>query len=640
MSDAQRRLAAIVAIDVVGYSRLMGRDEQGTLARLKDHRAATDPIGDRHGGRIVGTAGDGLLIEFPSVVEAVTAAIEVQTVMTARNADLPDDDKMLYRIGINLGDVLVDGDDIYGDGVNVAARLEALAEPGGICVSRTVRDNVRDKMEVAFDDLGEVEVKNIARPVRAFRVALDEAKGAPRPGRPGRARLLVPVSAAAAVLIIAFVGVAFWYTGWLLPAAQDTARPDSALALPTGPKIVVLPFDNLSGDAAQDYFVDGLTEDVTTRLSRYFYLFVIARNSAYQYKGKAVDVREVGRDLGVDYVLEGSVRRSGGTIRMSAQLLNAKDGTHVWAETYDRALDVDGVFDMQDELSSSVAQAIGGFGGAVRQPILQQLKDKRPSDLASYECVLLAWYFWETYRPDIHQRAQDCLESVVTQEPHYARAWAYLSGTYRAEAAEFGSMSLESLQKAKQAAQRAIEEDPNLPFGHSTIAWAQFFLRNGEEARLSAERAIALAPSEANHLWIAGALLIRLGYWDRGKALNDKALKLNPYPSANYFWTPIQWHYWRGEYEQALEQVLKVKRNLAGYYGTHMMEAMVLAELDRVDEAEAAIDRAVALKPDLAATVEAEGEFWWWPQPDFIERMRSSLLKAGLDIPEQSVTAK
>lgn len=639
-SGVQRKLAAILSADMVGYSRLMEADETGTIARQKAHfDELVDPTIRRQHGRIVKLMGDGLLAEFASVVDAVRCAVTIQRAMVEREADLPEDRRIRYRIGVNLGDIVIDGNDILGDGVNVAARLQELAEPGRVYVSGTAYDQLKQTVDVGYENLGERQVKNIATPVRVYRVLLDpKAAGKVIDQQPVvRASWQRPAAIATTVALLAMVGGIFgiWYAGWLMPTAQDTASIDPVLSLPTGPKIVVLPFENLSGDADQDYFVVGLTEDLTNRLSQYTYLFVIARKSASKYKGKAVDVREAGSDLGVDYVLEGSVRRSGGSIRMSAQLLDAKNGTHVWAETYDRALDVEGVFDIQDELSVSVAEAIGGFGGAIKQPILQRLKDKRPSELASFECVLVAWYWWETYRPDIHQRAKECLKTVVATEPHYAEAWAALSSMYFAEFAFSVNMLPDPLPRAEQAARRSIEEDPNLARGHLTMALTQFFLRNKEESLLALERAIGLAPHEGMNLSVASSYMMRLGFWDRSKALIDKALKLNPNPQADYYFPHLYWHYRRGEYEQALEQILKVKQNLAGLYSVHTWEAIILAEIGRIDEAKAALDRGLALRSDYPATARAVQELWWWPQPDFIEQIINSLQKAGLNISEQ-----
>jgi TolB-like protein/class 3 adenylate cyclase len=304
-----RRQAAILAADVAGYSRLMGEDEEGTLAALKAiRRELSDPKVKEHRGRIVETTGDGLLIEFASVVDAVRCAVEVQRAMAERNADVPPDRRIELRMGINLGDIIRDGRDIYGDGVNVAARLEALAEPGGICVSRVVRDQVRDKLDFSFEDMGERQVKNIARPVRVHRVVLGE--------RPS----------------------------FCEPPMRKSTKP--SLALPDKPSIAVLPFQNMSGDPEQEYFSDGMVEEIITALSHIRWLFVIARNSTFTYKGHAVDVKQIGRELGVRYVLEGSVRRGGNRVRITAQLIDAVTGAHLWADRFDGSLE--DIFELQD----------------------------------------------------------------------------------------------------------------------------------------------------------------------------------------------------------------------------------------------------------------------------------------------------
>jgi TolB-like protein/class 3 adenylate cyclase len=307
---ATRRLAAIFAADVAGYSRLMGADEEGTLAALKViRRELGDPKIKEYRGRIVKTTGDGLLVEFASVVDAVRCAVEVQQAMAARNAEAPRDNRIEFRIGINLGDVIHDGRDFFGDGVNVAARLEALAEPGGICVSRVVHDQVRDRLDVAFEDLGEQQVKNITRPVHVWRVALPPMQQqGPLPNPPPQA------------------------------GEGRVGAIGAPLPLPDKPSIAVVPFANMSGDTEQDYFVDGMVEEIITALSRIRWLFVIARNSSFTYKGRAVDVKQVGRELGVRYVLEGSVRKAGGRVRITAQLIDALTGTHLWADRFDGSL--------------------------------------------------------------------------------------------------------------------------------------------------------------------------------------------------------------------------------------------------------------------------------------------------------------
>ena len=377
-----RRLAAILAADVAGYSRLMGADEEGTLAALKEiRRELADPKIKEHRGRIVKTTGDGLLLEFASVVDAVRCAVEVQREMAERNAEVPTEKRIQFRMGINLGDIIKDGRDIYGDGVNVAARLEALAAPGGICVSRVVRDQVRDKLDFAFEDLGEQQVKNIARPVRVYRV---HELGA---------------------------------------AAKSPLGPASPLLpLPDKPSIAVLPFANMSGDPEQEYFADGMVEEIITALSRIRWLFVIARNSSFTYKSQSVDVKQVGRELGARYVLEGSVRKSGNRVRITGQLIDAITGAHLWADRFDGSLE--DVFDLQDKVAFNVAGVI--------EPALQAAETARSvnrptNDLTAYDLYLRAYAIYLASRSRIPDALQ-ILDQAIERDPEFglARAFAAL----------------------------------------------------------------------------------------------------------------------------------------------------------------------------------------------------------------------
>jgi adenylate cyclase len=369
---AERKLAAILAADVAGYSRLMGADEDGTLAQLRAHRRAlVDPKIREHRGEIVKTTGDGMLVEFVSVVDAVRCAVEIQRGMAERNAGVPQNKRIEFRIGINLGDIIHQDKDIFGDGVNVAARLEGLAEPGGICISRSVRDPVRDKLGFTFEDMGEQALKNIAAPIHSYRVRFEGAEPAARAPpvfRPPPRRNLVAASVIglAAVCAVAAIAVSFWPHRAPPPVPpQPVAAVQSApLPLPDKPSIAVLPFTNIGGDTKQERLADGITEDVITDLSRYRELFVIARNSVMAYKGKAISVQQVGRDLGVRYVLEGSIQTSGDRVRVTAQLIEAATESHVWSEQYNRALD--DIFDVQNEVTQKIAAALGGAAGAVR----------------------------------------------------------------------------------------------------------------------------------------------------------------------------------------------------------------------------------------------------------------------------------
>src|ERR1044071_8028546 len=376
----ERRLAAILAADVAGYSRLMGVDEEGTLADLKGHRRAVlDPKITEHRGRIVKTTGDGFLIEFASVVDAVRCAVDIQRQMAERNIVVPAERRVEFRIGLNVGDIIIDDKDIYGDGVNIAARLEALAEPGGICVSRVVRDQVRDKLAFTFDDKGEQQVKNIARPVRAYVV---------RSGAPPRLS-----------------------TG----TVPDTASPP----VPEKPSIAVLPFQNLSGDPEQEYFADGIVEDVITALSRNRAFFVISRNTSFTYKGPAVDIAKVARELGVRYVLEGSVRRAGNRVRITAQLVDAANGHHLWADRYDR--EMADVFAVQDEIARTIT---GELAPGVIAAEMQQARRKDPGQLDAWDRIMRAhWHIRRFTRDDLAE-ARRLLEQAVELDPANATAFS------------------------------------------------------------------------------------------------------------------------------------------------------------------------------------------------------------------------
>ena len=396
--EGLRKLAAILAADVAGYSRLMADDERATVRTLTQYREVFAEHVAAHRGRIVDTAGDSVLATFDSVVEAVEAAVEIQRALGECNEALDEHRRMHFRIGVNLGDIIHrDDGTIYGDGVNAAARLEALAAPGRVMLSGSAHEQVEGKLDVGLADAGSHEVKNIVKPVRAWRVVLggDEVV-TDLPTKP-RGRLF----AAAAIAILVAAGFSAW---WLIREASPTmmtasGRPtaDPVLAMPTGPTIAVLPFDNLGGDPEQDYFADGLTEDIITALSRFGELRVIARNSTFQYQGQATDIREVGSALGADYVLEGSVRRADDALRIAAQLLDVRDGAHIWSEQFDRDLTADAIFAIQDTITVEVPSAISGYNGAIATQRLAEATGNRTEDLAAYECVLLVYVNYDPF---------------------------------------------------------------------------------------------------------------------------------------------------------------------------------------------------------------------------------------------------
>jgi len=475
----ERRLAAIFAGDVAGYSRLMGQDETGTLARLRAlRRELIDPEIAEHKGRIVKTTGDGLLVEFASVVDAVTCALATQRGISERNTGIPADQRIEFRIGINLGDVIVEEGDIYGDGVNIAARLEALAEPGGICVSRVVHDQVRDKLDVAFEDLGEQQVKNIARPVHVWRLQLGT--------KPARA---------------------------------------APLALPDKPSIAVLPFANMSGDPEQEYFADGMVEEIITALSCIRWLFVIARNSSFTYKGQAVDVKQVGRELGVRYVLEGSVRKAGGRVRITAQLIDALTGTHLWADRFDGSLE--DIFDLQDKVASSVAGVI--------EPALQAAEMRRSAarpttDLTAYDLYLRAYAMFLFSARQIPE-ALRLLEQAIARDPHYgpALAWAALC-CYRLCVDGTGTDRVTDSRKGADYARRALQVAGDDPGVLANAAMALAYFGEDLDAMMGlADRALSLNPNFARGWFISGQIRRWAGELDGAIEHAEIALRLSPH---------------------------------------------------------------------------------------------------------------
>ena len=552
---ATRRLAAILAADVAGYSRLMGADEEGTLERLKAlRRELVDPKIAEHHGRIVKTTGDGMLVEFASVVDAVRCAVAVQQAMAERNTGVGADSRIELRIGINLGDVIVEGDDLYGDGVNIAARIEALADAGGVFVSNTVHDQVRDRLPFVFEDLGEQRVKNIARPVRAYRV-----------------RDAVPATEAAA----------------------PSACTQPALALPDKPSIAVLPFANMSGDPEQEYFADGMVEEIITTLSRIRWLFVIARNSTFTYKGQSVDVKQVGRELGVRYVLEGSVRKSGQRVRITAQLIDATSGAHLWADRFDGSLD--DVFDFQDKVASGVAGVI--------EPALQAAEMRRSAarpttDLSAYDLYLRAL---AVFRPITRERTAEALELLdraIAIDRHYGPALSLAALCHLPLALEgWAEDPGTSRRKGIELARQALAAGENDPAVLANAAFVLGFFGEDIGAMIGlVDRALALNPSFARGWYVSGNLRVWAGHHDLAIEHVETSLRLSPRERIGMPLSVLGMAYFfKHQFDEAASKLLLAIQDHPGSPSSYRFLAACYAHMGRLDEARAIVARLRAI---------------------------------------------
>jgi TolB-like protein/Flp pilus assembly protein TadD len=576
--STQRRLAAILTADVVGYSNMMGTNETSTLSALKTwHNNILQPLMAKHSGRIVKLMGDGVLAEFGSVVNAVECAVEMQKSMAANNENVQDDQKIILRIGINLGDVIVDGDDLYGDGINVAARLEAMAEPGGICISDDAHRQVRDKLEIAFEDVGDHKLKNIARPLRVFRVRSDSKSPTPQP----------------------------------------------SLTLPDKPSIAVLPFDNMSGDPEQEYFSDGITEDIITELARFQSLFVIARNSSFAFKGQATDITEIGKKLGVQYVVEGSVRKAGERIRITAQLIDATTGNHLWAERFDRNLD--DIFAVQDEVASQIVAMVPGHVEIANRV---QADRKPTQDMNAYDLMLRVMSI--TYQDFASGEVEQLLKQVLEIDPEYATAHAMLASIYAYSVFVHGRQSDENDALAISHAETALKLDPSNSTVHGLTADIYLMVGEHELAKYHMDKAIALNPNDFVVMGLAGSVKAFRGDYDGAVIWINKAVQGDPFTADAYREVYFEAHYLGGQYELALEQLVGWQSPPKHIY---LEKAAALAQLGRTEEAHEAVRQFELVRPEdwnIVDYVNATKRMC--VRPEDAERWLEGFRKAGLEV--------
>ena len=575
----ERRLAAILATDVVGYSRLIRADEEGTIAALKALRAdLVEPKLSQHNGRIVKLMGDGMLAEFQSAVDAVRAAVETQEAVAKHNSGLPEDKRIQFRVGINLGDVVVDGDDIHGDGVNVAARMESLAEPGGICISDKVYEEVRDRMDLPFEDLGEQKVKNITRPIHVWR--------------------------------------------WIVGSTRPTATtPVERPPLPDKPSIAVLPFDNMSDDPEQGYFADGITEDIITELSRFAELHLVSRNSAFVYKGKPVKTQDVSRDLNVRYVMQGSVRKSGNRVRIVVQLIDALTDNHVWAERYDRKFE--DIFAVQDEVTRNIVATLAGRLEATER---QRVRTDRTENLGAYDYLLRGREIFHRFTPDANHEARRFYEKAIALDPNYARAYASLVWTYILDFREAWSDNPEeALDRALEVSRKGAGLCPTAHSIHLTLGHVLLHKGMHEDAIEALEAAVSLNPNDADSYVFLARALAYSGRPDDAVELVEEAMRVNSNFPNWYIWTKGMAYFIAQRYDEAITTLRNIKspetrvyRWLAAAYG----------QKDYEKEARAAAEEYLRRSPHFSFDHHRKTEPF--KETEDLEHYLSGLRKAGL----------
>jgi adenylate cyclase len=584
----ERRLAAVLAADVAGYSRLMGRDEERTLAQLKAFRKTLlDPTIAEYRGRIVKTTGDGMLVEFASAVDAARCSVEVQRGMGGQNADVPQDVRIEFRIGIHVGDIIIDDNDIFGDGVNIAARLEGIAEPGGVCISDDAQRQIRGKVDIAFDDMGLQTLKNIAEPMRAWRMRIGNA------------------SASAPPKIV-------------------SAGSSQPLALPDKPSIAVLPFQNMSGDPEQEYFADGMAEDIITALSRFKSLFVIARNSSFTYKGKAVDIKQVGRELGVRYVLEGSVRKAGNRVRITGQLIEAATGRHLWADKFDGALE--DVFGLQDQITTSV---VGLLAPTLEQAEIERAKQKPTDRLDSYDFYLRGMAL--ANKSGSLPEAREFFRKAFEQDPEYAAAYAMAAWTLLRQQATGGlpltaGMRTDAIRLANLGSRLANDDAFALArSGHVLTYLAHEYDRGASMV----EQAVALNPNLAIAWFSRGWVSLMCGEAERAIESFDRMIRLSPLdPLRIGAWTGSSFaSFHLGRYEEGCASAMK---SIQFVTDAHTLGAFVVNSVGagRIAKAQEAVVQLLKLQPDFRASHVHEA----FPirSPDERDRIASALREAGL----------
>jgi len=625
---ALRRLVAILVADVVGYSRLMGADEEATLSALRALRTAViDPALTKHHGRLVKTTGDGLLVEFTSVVDALRCGIAWQQGVARANVDIAQDRRVVFRIGINLGDVIVEDGDIHGDGVNVAARLESLARPGTICISRAARDQVRDKLPVQFESLGALHVKNIARPVQAFLVTPGaDLRAGTLPGGWMRSRLGLSLAVAAFAVMTAS-GALVWLAPWATVAERDAVEVrlhGSALPLPDLPSIAVLPFDNLGADVQDHRLGEALAENIISSLSKLPQMFVIARNSTFTYKGQAAMVQKVSKELGVRYVLEGSVQQAGAKVRINAQLIDAMSGFHLWSETYDR--EIDDIFALQDDITLNVVTALQI---ELTQGEVARIRQRGTHNLRAWLLVNQSFEHLMRFTKQDNAQARKLAEEAVELDPNYPEAYVRLARTYLIEFHSGWTANPDAaLRRSIELAQHARKLDDAYPDTYHLLSAIYLFVNRHDDAMLAVKKALDLSPSHSLSKANMGMILTYSGEAEAAIPVLKEAMRLSPiYP--DWFLSELARAYFQtGRFEDAVQVLKRHLENDPRSGEALILLAAAQSSAGRLSDAKAALAKFLEPRPAYTLRLYARGEFY--KNPEDLDRVLDALRKVGL----------
>lgn len=620
----KRKLTAIISADVIGYSRLMRDNEEATVRDLAAHRILITEIIQQHHGRVVDSPGDNILSEFASVVDAVNGAIKIQDMIKKSNTAVPEDRRMEFRVGINLGDVIEEEERIYGDGVNIAARIEGLAAGGGIAISGTVYEHIKDKMSLGYHYLGEQDVKNIPEPVRVYRLLTEPEEAGRMLGekRPKAGKWLLAALSAFALIILMVSGLTLWYY-YLRPTIEIGSIERMALPLPDKPSIAVLPFNNLSGDPEQEYFSDGITEDIITDLSKISGLFVIARNSVFIYKGKAVKIAEVGRELGVRYVLEGSVRKANGMVRITAQLVDASTQGHLWAQRYDR--DLKDIFTLQDEVTQRIVTALAV---KVTEDEQKRLLQRYTDNMEAYDYYLRGLEYFSQLTKTSNIMAREMLNKAIDLDPKFAAAYALLGLAHSQEWTQGWSQDSQPLEHAFELAQKAIALDDTLPSGYAILGEVYLHKNKHEKAIAAQQKAIALSPNDADGIAGLGGILTWAGRPEETIELAKKAMRLNPMYPTEYLWNLGHAYYLIGRIEEAAETLNRARDRSPEYIPVIAYLTASYIELGREEEARAAAAQFNKLAPRIP--LDAWRNRLPYKDKKVLDRLYISWRKAGM----------